>query len=385
MIKTILFIHQSADLYGSDKTLYLLVKNIHNHPDFNVIVVLPNDGPLKTLLEKHNIKVFITPVIKVSRKMFNIKNMLLFPLYINDAVTRLKSLLKDQKIDIVHSNTLAVLLGAFYAKRYKIRHLWHIHEIIKRPVVAGKLFPLIVDKYAREVVFNSQASMDYLCDNNEHLRRKSVIIYNGLDRENEKIQPNKISEIRQNLFSANSKDIVIALVGRINKWKGHFLMLEAFKELKLEYPNLKLIFVGSSPHKQDAVRIELQHQIKDNNLQGDCEIIPFQKDIWSIWDSIDIAVVPSTEPEPFGLVAVEAMLAEKPVIAANHGGLVEIVKDGVTGYLFENNNKKELIEKIKLLLTNNNLKILGANGKEIASNEFSLQSYINSFIDIYSK
>jgi len=61
-------------------------------------------------------------------------------------------------------------------------------------------------------------------------------------------------------------------------------------------------------------------------------IIPFQKEISKFWQSIDIAVVPSIEPEPFGLVAVEAMLANKPVIASNHGGLTEIIINNYNGF-----------------------------------------------------
>ena len=57
----ILFIHQSADLYGSDKTLLLLLRNI-DKSRFYPVVVLPNDGPLKMQLEKENIKVVIAPV-----------------------------------------------------------------------------------------------------------------------------------------------------------------------------------------------------------------------------------------------------------------------------------------------------------------------------------
>ena len=60
-MKNILFVHQSAELYGSDKTLLLLLKHI-NKQKFCPIVVLPNDGPLKKELEKENIEVFITPV-----------------------------------------------------------------------------------------------------------------------------------------------------------------------------------------------------------------------------------------------------------------------------------------------------------------------------------
>ena len=71
--KTILLIHQSAELYGSDKTLFYLAKSINEHPFLQAIVVIPNDGPLKKLLEENNIEVLISPVIKISRSMFTFR------------------------------------------------------------------------------------------------------------------------------------------------------------------------------------------------------------------------------------------------------------------------------------------------------------------------
>ena len=74
---TILIIHQSAELYGSDKTLLLLLKHI-DKTKFYPVVVLPNEGILKDELEKENIEVVIAPVLKLSRKMFTPKNILKF-------------------------------------------------------------------------------------------------------------------------------------------------------------------------------------------------------------------------------------------------------------------------------------------------------------------
>lgn len=70
-----------------------------------------------------------------------------------------------------------------------------------------------------------------------------------------------------------------------------------------------------------------------------------------------MAVVPSTEPEPFGMVAIEAMLASKPVVAANHSGLTEIVIHNETGFLVELNNIIALKEALEKLINNPELRI----------------------------
>ncbi|RBP34665.1 glycosyltransferase involved in cell wall biosynthesis [Oceanihabitans sediminis] len=383
MSKTILYIHQSAELYGSDKTLLYLANGINIRPDFNVIVVIPNDGPLKKKLEAHHIKVIISPIIKVSRSMFTIKSLLLLPFTIITSVNKLKKALKGTKVDIVHSNTLAVLVGAFYAKKYKIRHIWHVHEIIEKPKIVSSIFPVIVDLFSSEVVFNSNASKTFLCNKRPRLLKKSHIVLNGLDREAPKTSTAKIKNIRTNLFKVEKHDVVLGLVGRINKWKGQLLLLEAFKNVKPEFNNLKLIFIGSPPPNQDYFIHDLQNKIEEYKLENDCRIVPFQNNIWGIWDSIDIAVIPSTEPEPFGLVALEAMLAKKLIIAANHGGLVEIILPE-TGYLFAPNDVKSLEVKIKQSLTNEGqVENFIQKGYKRAINEFSLQTYLNHFIKLY--
>ena len=119
-------------------------------------------------------------------------------------------------------------------------------------------------------------------------------------------------------------------------------------------------------------------------MKDQVKIVPFQEEIWQLWDSIDIAVVPSTEPEPFGMVAIEAMLAKKPVIAANHGGLTEIVISGETGLLFEPQNPNELANALESLLNNSEKREkYGLAGYKRAVEHFSLQSHVNKFEAIF--
>ena len=96
---TILIIHQSAELYGSDKTLLLLLKRL-DKTKFYPIVVLPNEGILKDELEKENIEVVIAPVLKLSRKMFTPKNILKFIKDIKKGISILDKLNKKHHFDI---------------------------------------------------------------------------------------------------------------------------------------------------------------------------------------------------------------------------------------------------------------------------------------------
>lgn len=379
--KTILFIHQSSELYGSDKTLFYLVKDLKNTSNFNPVVVLPSEGPLSIILNKENIRVIVAPVVKVSRKMFKLKNLFFLPIVVLKAVKNLEKELKGEKVDLVHSNTLAVLLGAFYSKRKNIKHLWHVHEIIEHPKIISKIYPILVDKFSDFVIYNSNASKEALLKNRASLKGKSQVIWNGLKRVEPKTSNLKVAKIRRTLYKIKDKDtIVIGLVGRINRWKGHLLLLEAYREVLKKNLNTKLVFIGSTPPNQDTFKEIICSKINKLGLEEHCEIIPFNEHIWPIYDSLDIVVIPSTEPEPFGLVAVEAMLSEKIVIAANHGGLCEIVQHNKTGLLFEPNNPKDLKRCLNKVIQKKDVsKQLAKSGLQLSKTVFSLERYLYSF------
>ena len=381
---TILFIHQSSELYGSDKTLLLLLKHL-DKTKFCPVVVLPNNGPLKVELEKLNITVILAPVIKLYRKMFTPKNILRFFVEIKLASKTLDDLNKQYHFDIVYSNTLAVLLGIFYAKKRKIKHIWHVHEIIESPKVFTKLFlKFLAQKSNTKIVYNSIATQKFW-DVNTKISSKSLVIQNGLEIPNTKMSESEVLEFREKFFKANKNEVVIALVGRISRWKGQLVLLKAFLELSKMHQNITLVFVGSTPPNQEFFLEKLNKQIQEYQISEKTIIIPFQEAISEIWQSIDIAVVPSIDPEPFGLVAIEAMLAKKPVVGSNHGGLTEIIVNEETGFLVKPNNQTALSGALQKLIVNPKLRIaFGEKGYQRATDEFSMESYVNSFEDLFS-
>ena len=384
-MKNILFIHQSAELYGSDKTLLLLLKNLDKNK-FKPIVLLPFDGPLKEALENENIEVVIAPVLKLYRKLFTPKNLIGFFKDIKAAFKIVNELHKNYQFTLIYSNTLAVLLGIMFAWKNNIKHLWHVHEIIEKPSLFKKAFVgLLSLKSNTHIVYNSQATKVFW-ELNKSIINKGVVIWNGIEINTPESSTSELFDIRKNLFLAQPNEIILALVGRISRWKGQMILLDAFNNLVQKNENIKLVFVGAPPPNQEKFQEDLEERITSFKLNDKVLIIPFQNEIHKIWQAIDIAVVPSTEPEPFGMVAIEAMLAHKPIVGSNHGGLTEIIENNATGFLVTPNSVQDLVIALEKLIQNEVLrKEMGEKGYLRVTTAFSVEQYVDSFEKFFEK
>ncbi len=241
-MKSILFIHQSAELYGSDKTILMFISSLDKQ-QYKSVVILPFDGPLKREFEKNGIEVVIAPVLKLYRKMFTPKGILNFFKEYRDGIRLLNQLHQKHHFNIVYSHTLAALIGIIFARKNNIKHLWHVQEIIAKPVIFNKGFVKLLSLDCNHVaVYDSKTTMDFWIKGNEKLAKKSHAVCNGLDvAQKQNTSQNEIASIRKNYFKVGENELVIALVGRINSWKGQQLLLEAFHKIAHKYENIKLL------------------------------------------------------------------------------------------------------------------------------------------------
>lgn len=383
-MKTILYIHQSADLYGSDKTLLYLLQKLDRN-QFKPIVVIPIIGPLKDELEQLGVKTIVSPVLKIVRDQFGILFFLKFPFLTIHALFSLRKKLKGEKIHLVQSNTLVVFLGFIYAWIYRKKHIWHIHEILGEPQILNKIFARIFYYFSNQVVFNSYATKDAYVKDFKKLEKKALVIYNGLDRTEVQLIELYKMNLKKRLFN-DSNAFIIAIIGRINNMKGHQLLLKSLNKLFSQETKVKLLIIGSTIESQKQLLVDLKELISELTLNNSILILPFQNNIWPYYDVIDVLIVPSTKPEAFGLVAVEAMLSQKPVIASNHGGITEVVQHEKTGLLFNPNDETDLYIKIKHLIDHPELiEYYGKNGEIMAQEKFSLNKYFNGFVDLYAQ
>ena len=153
------------------------------------------------------------------------------------------------------------------------------------------------------------------------------------------------SNNRSDKYNFDNDAIKILLAGRITGWKGHKLLLQAISSiLKKTNHKFEIIFVG--PDENHKLKTSLKNFANEHNLGKSLHFVGPRNDLNNFYSLADLVISASTDPEAFGRISVEAQAMGKFVIASNHGGSVETVKDGETGYLFENNNSEDLCEKI---------------------------------------
>jgi glycosyltransferase involved in cell wall biosynthesis len=285
------------------------------------------------------------------------------------------------RIDIIHSNTSAILGGAFVARICRLPHVWHVHEILVQPPWFGKLIYWIILKYSSKVICVSQAVANILTQGKGH--SKVEVISNGIDVMRFWQQVNSQRLIEE--LEIKRDGVVIGQIGRITHWKGQELLLKSIAIALKKNPNLTLVFLGSSIPGDDSYMAILRDKIIQLGLSDKVLFLPFTEKAQLILQSFDILVVPSLQPEPFGLVILEGMLSGLPVIASAHGGPLEIIIEGKTGLFFPPGDEVALANAIIKLASDPVFRRkMGEEGFRRVSHEFLLDDFILQFERLYS-
>lgn len=382
--RTILVIHQSADLYGSDKSLFSLLGALANS-EYQLIVCLPVYGPLVEDLKKVNIEVQILPLLKVGRHtLTNLWRFWKLPSILANSLNGIDKVVGNRKIDLVYTNTIAVLAGAYWAKRRRVAHIWHVREIISKPIFVSQAFVFLTKYFSTKLICNSDNTRQWI---DPSAQKRSVTVWNGV----ETILDGSIDTAKQyaarNRFEVTDGEVVVLMAGRINSWKGQDLLLEALEHIPLEIRKfIRVLIVGSSPSGQPHHTEKLKRLINNSTIKDKIIFHEFNRDLDDYYLAADILIVPSKLPEPFGRVAIEAMAFSLPVIAAKHGGLLEIIEDEQTGLLFEPNNCVALSKAILSLIHDPaKRKHLGKAGQLRQSQLFSVDTYVQKIKDIFDE
>ncbi len=129
-------------------------------------------------------------------------------------------------------------------------------------------------------------------------------------------------------------DEVVGLPAALLPWKGHGMFLKAFAGLAGRRPRAKALLVGAGPANAGDLRPALNQQITELGLGDRVLMVGHVHDMGEVYAAMDLVAHTSIEPEPFGLVVVEAMAAGKAVVAADAGGPAEIIESGTNGCLY---------------------------------------------------
>ena len=379
-MKRILYLHAGAEMYGADKVLLELIKGL-DHKEFEVHVILPNDGVLVEALRQVGAQVSVLDYPILRRKYFNPKGIVDYIRSYNVYAKQIALYAQEHGIDMVHNNTAAVLEGIYLKRKFKLPLIWHVHEIIVKPKAISDFINMLMGRYADKIVTVSQAVANHIKQSPFIKDSQVKVIYNGVD--NTVYYPMDASSIREK-FDIAQDALVIGMIGRVNAIKGQNDFIEAVEPL-LEKNEQAVAFLAGGVFPGEEWRLEeLDKRIASSSVVSQIHRIDYYDKTSELYNMFDIFVLPSIKPDSLPTVVLEAMACSKPVVGYNNGGIAEMVVDDKSGYLVKPNRPQELSNAISLLLDSSEKREkFGRVGYQRQRELFSLESYIKNFSEFY--
>lgn len=343
----VLYITPDPSLFGANKSLITLMKELKNRYEVNPILLVSNKSKnkeymkFKEICNIEGITVLYLKfydwqcdcnIAKIKDSIKKILNMILF--------RRMCFKLKGYQFNIVHTNTSVTHLGQLLADKYHIPHIWHIREFGKEDYNLRYI-------YHKSYVGRMYQKADIVIAISNSIRQKiknlapeanSCLIYNGIYDTRLLIKKD-----------VDLKCIKFCCVGRISSGKNQFEIVRAVQILKgWGITNFKVYFAGAG---DEAYLNRTKHFIQDNDLEQNISFLGYRNDIFKLLESMDIGIV-SSVMEAFGRVTIEYMMAQMPVIGSDTGGTKELLQNTSFGFLYECGRPEKLAGQMSKFVKN---------------------------------
>ena len=373
----ILHVHTLPVISGSGINTFLSMKEI-NRNIYEVELACAPGGRLIELMSSHQIKVWTFS--NLVQPLHPLKDFL--------ALVNLTCFLKKNAYHIVHThNSKAGFIGRLAARLAKIPVVIHtVHGFAfhdQEPHWRQALFrnlERVASKWCDKEIFISQPLIDWALKEKIIGLDKAVKIYSGIDlNQFQPLSEDRKNEVRKE-WGIGEDDTVIGIVSKLWEGKGHTILIDAFKQVKQDIRNSRLVIVG-----EGYLYDKLVNQVKILGIEDSVLFTGFQMDVSELIGIFDVAVLPSFF-EGMGRVILEAMAMEKPVVASRVGGIPDLVDDTVTGYLTLPGNVKELAEALKKIVTDRDLaQKMGKEARKRTTLQFSSKVMVDSISKVYTE
>jgi glycosyltransferase involved in cell wall biosynthesis len=364
----VLHLISSTNIGGSPKHTLILCQELEKLGCYTLIVSPPNGSFASEI--KHS-GIHWEPV--------NLSSVLRASLY-----QELRKIIADHQINLIHTHELkADFIGMRLAQKTGLPLLTTIHNMINKGPLPGwkKVIYIRLTRFLAnrqdKIIAVSEAVRKNTIESLKIPADKVITIRNGT-KIYDLYQTVDTIAVRQKL-GLNPLAPVIACISRlIPEQKGHRYLLLAAEKVIQQKPESQFLIVGDGTIRNNLEQLADHLGIKPNII-----FVGWQNNIFEILSSIDICVVPSLW-DPLPRIVLEAMAAEKPVVASNVDGIPEAVIDGKTGILVPPADETKLAEAILVLLNNPATgKQMGVAGRNRAIAEFSSERHAQEVLKVY--
>ncbi len=373
----------AAQLGGTERVL-LDFANLAFEHDIALRVLTPCDGPLVEILNKIGVE---AQVVEAPRKLLRGSQQPGSLTSIPGALWGLRSWSRKlarhpfiRDADVVYSVSFKPDVALALRRVHPI--LWHIHEF--PPAATGRAWRMLARRLPDAVVFNSAVvGQAWARSEDGALKDRVTVVRNGVNLDRFKARPRTGWIHRELQLPADTR--LVGMPAVFARWKGQFEVIDAFDLIRDEFPDAHLVLVGGSIYDtvaEERFGWELKSRVERDNSPKRVHLLSFQREIELAYPEFCLAVHYSLRPEPFGRVITEAMACGVPVIAADEGGPVDILGEGIgarreAGWLAEPRNPEELARMLRsaLRLPREVLESVGSAGRRRAEDHFSARRF----------
>lgn len=312
---TVVVAHPGAELYGSDRmALESMIGLVER--GWRVVLAVPTAGPLVAEARRHGIETELldSPVLRKS---------LLRPQALADlladsgaASRRIGDLLRRVRPDVVYVSTISIPLWIARARLLRIPVVCHVHQSERgaaEPAREALTHPIGL---ANRVVVNSVFTKDSLLEVAPELAPRATVVANGVVGPAEVVPPRARLDGRMRLLC----------LGRVSPGKGVDVAVEALARVVAGGLDAELEVVGDALPGYEWFLDALRARAVALGLADRVTFSGFRPEVWTAMAEADLVLTPARDEEPFGITAVEAVLAARPVAVSAIGGLAEAVE-----------------------------------------------------------
>lgn len=290
------------------------------------------------------------------------------------AIAALLKIIRNESVNIVctHSGKDS-MLGAIAGRLSKMKPVIVRTRHLALPITSKITYSLLPHK----VVTVSEYVRRYLIEEKGIKPEKVVSIPTGIDLE--RFNPDIVRPVPREEIGIAADAVIIGTIAILRRKKGHHTLLDAVPLVLKEFPKAVFVFVGDGPQRQN-----IEQKIAELGISTNVKLLGLRKDIPEILKTIDVFVLPTLQ-EALGTSFLEAMAMGKSVVGTKVGGVGEVLKDGINGYLVEPGNPSILAKAIiKLLEDKEKARMMGIEGEKIVRQNYTVEKMCENMYAFYS-
>ena len=364
-MKVVILMPRATQRGGAEQLLDDLLHHVQTLP-LECIVVFLEDGPLVAKFRNYGTAVRVIHAGRLREVTQFVKT-----------VHTLAGLIKEVQADLVFSwMSKAHLYGGWAAWHTNVPAAWYQHNITTSPSFIDRLITLLP---ARRVLACSNQAAE--TQRRIWPRRATEVVYPCVDlRRFDSSRLPSAKKARTQLGLPTS-DPLIGMVGRLQRWKGIHVFVEAMARLKTSHPDVHGVVVGGKHDLEPDYADAVKHRIDELDLNDTVRLAGYQSNV-PLWMQAMDVVVHASDNEPFGMVVIEAMALLKPVVAGASGGPQEIITEEENGLLAPYGDSEALARQIIRYLDEPAFAASIARAARKRALDFSPARYANRFVEV---